>query len=420
MDDVSTIEPRLIVLVDDVKSETQKSDLSSLLLHGSSNQAQQTIQEEILQQRSMSRSKFCVCFIGIARFCCFTIPIFLVIGIRLLLYVIVLIPLFIRFIYYYAFSSHQKVVRYGSDSIRQSMDIFEPAVVSNTTPIVFFVCGGAWIIGYKMWGALLARVLTNVGVTVILPDYRNYPWGVVPEAVQDIQLALRYVSTTFEQRPIVAVGQSAGSHLLVTIILQHALSLSCQENNTEMDDCDNNNRNEMSTTITTNWLRNVRGVIALSGPLDLDAMGNTFRKCGMDEDFVDRIFGGQRDDYDPMLLLDRLAGTQDSARRHQALPPLRIYHGTADTTVPVQVARDFVEKYPAHLDQVKYYENWSHTDPILEGIADADHRFHLDVLDAIQLWTNAPNLQWPNHNDPILKRLAPHCLVQLARFFMPF
>jgi hypothetical protein len=54
---------------------------------------------------------------------------------------------------------------YGYDSILQSLDVFEPpgGVVcsSTTTQIVWFVCGGAWIIGHKMCGALLARVLTR-------------------------------------------------------------------------------------------------------------------------------------------------------------------------------------------------------------------------------------------------------------------
>ena len=35
--------------------------------------------------------------------------------------------------------------------------------------------GGAWIIGYKAWGALLARRISMAGAVVCCLDYRNFP-----------------------------------------------------------------------------------------------------------------------------------------------------------------------------------------------------------------------------------------------------
>ncbi len=35
--------------------------------------------------------------------------------------------------------------------------------------------GGAWTIGYKAWGAILARRLSERGMLVVCLDYRNYP-----------------------------------------------------------------------------------------------------------------------------------------------------------------------------------------------------------------------------------------------------
>ncbi len=35
--------------------------------------------------------------------------------------------------------------------------------------------GGAWTIGYKAWGSLLARRLSKQGVLVASLDYRNFP-----------------------------------------------------------------------------------------------------------------------------------------------------------------------------------------------------------------------------------------------------
>ena len=42
------------------------------------------------------------------------------------------------------------------------------------------VVGGAWIIGYKAWGSLLARRLSRYGVIVCCLDYRNFPQVAAP------------------------------------------------------------------------------------------------------------------------------------------------------------------------------------------------------------------------------------------------
>ena len=42
-------------------------------------------------------------------------------------------------------------------------------------PVIVFVSGGAWIIGYKLWSGLMARELSRAGYVVVVPDYRNFP-----------------------------------------------------------------------------------------------------------------------------------------------------------------------------------------------------------------------------------------------------
>jgi hypothetical protein len=42
-------------------------------------------------------------------------------------------------------------------------------------PVVIFLTGGAWAIGYKAWGALLGLGLSAHGVLVCSVDYRNFP-----------------------------------------------------------------------------------------------------------------------------------------------------------------------------------------------------------------------------------------------------
>jgi hypothetical protein len=402
-------------------------------------------------------------FYSTLRLLVITLPIVLFIGLRLFLYVLVLLPFFIRFAYYYYVVGRRTVVRYGHDSIRQSLDIFDPSTITTTTntPIVFFVCGGAWIIGYKMWGAMLARVLTSCNMTVILPDYRNYPWGNVKQAVADVRAALEYTKQHYPGRPIVAVGQSAGSHLLLTLFLREYIRLQSEGTQAGAEtDHDDANNGELPLSTSPSLLNNVHGFIALSGPLDLNAMRTTFHKFGLDRNFVERIFGCSARPssnnhnnnenlagYDPMLLLDRIGhiatNVDDDDRPPNKLyfPPLHLYHGMADTTVPVAVAQAFVVKWRRQtsladrLEKVQFYDDYSHTDPILEGPADGDHRFHRDVYDAVQSWTAVVSTttttttppsssSWPNDDESsdhaILRPLSYHCLVQLARFFMPF
>ena len=61
---------------------------------------------------------------------------------------------------------------------RNRLDIFLPRKHwrrEGPRPTVVFVTGGAWTIGYKAWGALLARRLSQRGVLVFCLDYRNFP-----------------------------------------------------------------------------------------------------------------------------------------------------------------------------------------------------------------------------------------------------
>ena len=61
---------------------------------------------------------------------------------------------------------------------RNLLDLYIPyrhQLATGRVPVVVFVTGGAWIIGYKAWGALLARRLSQRGIMVACLDYRNFP-----------------------------------------------------------------------------------------------------------------------------------------------------------------------------------------------------------------------------------------------------
>ena len=81
--------------------------------------------------------------------------------------------------------------------------------------------GGAWIIGYKLWCALIGRGLSSMGVLTIVPDYRNFPQGDVQDMVSDIVAAVRWTHENARQyggnpEKMVLAGQSAGRHFFLS------------------------------------------------------------------------------------------------------------------------------------------------------------------------------------------------------------
>jgi hypothetical protein len=67
--------------------------------------------------------------------------------------------------------------------------------------------GGAWIIGYKAWGALLAKRLSLAGAVVCCLDYRNFP------QVQDAKPCRRTLQLIWVQIPVARSEQSLGQRL---------------------------------------------------------------------------------------------------------------------------------------------------------------------------------------------------------------
>lgn len=55
------------------------------------------------------------------------------------------------------------------------------------------------IIGYKMWGALMARTLVPFGIMVVIPDYRNFPQtnveGMIDDADRAVEWTLQNIRT---------------------------------------------------------------------------------------------------------------------------------------------------------------------------------------------------------------------------------
>lgn len=97
---------------------------------------------------------------------------------RLMIYVALLLPGFALMALFYFLSNRvRRNIWYGRQP-RNLLDLYIPYrhwLADGDVPVVVFVTGGAWTIGYKAWGALMARRLSQRGVLVASLDYRNFP-----------------------------------------------------------------------------------------------------------------------------------------------------------------------------------------------------------------------------------------------------
>lgn len=149
---------------------------------------------------------------------------------RLITFTAVLLPGWCRFLYYYIFD--KRIIRnvsYGlGGKYRNLLDIYLPGLKTITepgrAPVVVFVSGGAYIIGYKMWSALVARGLAKMGCLVIVPDYRNFPQGDLEDMLEDIRAAVAWTAENAAEyggnpNKIVLAGQSAGAHICLSALV---------------------------------------------------------------------------------------------------------------------------------------------------------------------------------------------------------
>lgn len=281
-------------------------------------------------------------------------------------------------------------------------------------PVVIFLTGGAWSIGYKAWGALLGLGLSAHGVLVLSVDYRNFPQTDISGMSLDVQTALTFVFRHVEAfggdpNRIFLVGQSAGAHLGALAVLQNCEAL-------------------LSGKRTSWTAHKLRGFVGVSGPYDLahiadhlDARGlprmvfqrmmratggsasapvGNGKKSTVDEELArwspahlaqqkwlrEHMLGPNADPLDQTHAALRGGAGLNSAR-DRLLPPFLLIHGKADKTVHFKETDFFARCLHAAgvVVSVRYYKNYSHTDPIIEGpLTGHDHLCH-DLLAFITL-----------------------------------
>jgi len=377
-------------------------------------------------------------------------------ALRLATFVVLLLPGFIpQAIRYWFTSPYIWSCSYGA-SVRHRLDVYVPLGPDGkplsfpdkkddadseraAVPIVVFVTGGAWIIGYRMWGFLIGFALQKRGVTCVSVDYRNFPQARVPEMVDDVSSALEWVRAHAAQLggsadDITLVGQSAGAHLSAMVLLRLM-------------------RRPPAARAP------LRRFIGISGPYDMPRIKESLSRRGLHPGLIDSLACGDLQGCSPSLLLpasttrrrgpsavvdDAGGGTGSNAcsnadegtaaatphdgRPHDRgssvaceWPPIVLFHGTADQTVPCEQSREFAARLracgAAHVTE-RYYDDKSHTDPILEDPLRGGDLLMADMLDLLLgPAERAEELQsglWPSGVP------ARHSIIWLAKCINPF
>ncbi|PON93526.1 Alpha/beta hydrolase fold [Trema orientale] len=323
-------------------------------------------------------------------------------------YALLLMPGFLQVAYCYFFSSHvRRSIVYG-DQPRNRLDLYLPRnCTDGPKPVVIFVTGGAWIIGYKAWGSLLGLQLAERDIIVACIDYRNFPQGTISDMVKDVSQGILFVLNNIadyggDTNRVYLMGQSAGAHISACALLELAIQESQEGESAPLK------------------VSELKAYFGLSGGYNLVNLVDHFHNRGLYRSIFLSIMEGEESlgQYSPEVRI------QDPSIKSAVslLPPIILFHGTGDYSIPSDASQTFanvLQKVGARAELV-LYDGKSHTDLFLQdplrGGKDElfDHIvsvIHADDKEALAKDAAAP---------PRRRRLVPEILLKLASKISPF
>jgi acetyl esterase/lipase len=222
-------------------------------------------------------------------------------------------------------SVYRSSVRYG-DSPSQLLDVWRPKELpAQPAPVMIFLPGGAWVHGGRiLQGYALMSHMAEMGWVCLSIDYRvapNHPW---PQHITDVKTAIAWARANVDKfggdRNFVAVaGTSAGGHLAALAGLTP-------------------NDPEMQRELPEGSDTSVDAVVGIYGRYDWEDKSTVERARFVD--FLERVVVKRKIDRHPEIF----RRASPIARTHAGAPPFLVIHGSGDTVIPVQQARDFVQK----------------------------------------------------------------------------
>ncbi|KAL4350759.1 hypothetical protein AHAS_Ahas10G0174100 [Arachis hypogaea] len=268
-------------------------------------------------------------------------------------YAMLLMPGFLQVAYYYYFTSNVKRSIVYGDQPRNRLDLYLPADIDKPKPVLIFVTGGAWIIGYKAWGSLLGLQLAERDIIVACIDYRNFPQGTISDMVNDASQGISFVINNIanyggDPNRIYLMGQSAGAHISSCALLDQAIK-------------------EVGKGNKVSWsISQLKAYFGLSGGYNLLELVDHFHNRGLYRSIFLSIMEGE----ESLKIFSPEIKIQDPHIKESIplLPPIYLYHGTADYSIPSVASERFAEalkKAGASVELI-LYDGKTHTDLFLQ------------------------------------------------------
>ena len=292
-------------------------------------------------------------------------------------------------------------------------------------PVVIYVTGGAWTIGYKAWGALFGRRLSQRGVLVFCLDYRNFPQGSAMDMLEDVNTGIAWVLANLElyggdAESIFLMGQSAGGHLTSLALLAQARQHSVPTNGHTLLGGAQSRQHSIPTNGHTllggspPWdILRLKGFIGVSGAYNLVTLADHLHRRGLYRNLFEAIMVGP--DGTPMLTDLSPSLIHIDAVAVALLPPIVLLHGTADKSVPLENAEEFaarLKKIGANCKLHRAYGK-THTQPIIEDPMRGGQDKLMDQVLSIVRGSDKDccNLQFP---------MLPSVFIDAATWVCPF
>ncbi|XP_058778883.1 probable isoprenylcysteine alpha-carbonyl methylesterase ICMEL2 isoform X1 [Vicia villosa] len=321
-------------------------------------------------------------------------------------YAMLLMPGFLQVAYYYFFSSKVKRSIVYGDQPRNRLDLYLPADVSEPKPVLIFVTGGAWIIGYKAWGSLLGLQLAERDIMVACIDYRNFPQGTISDMVNDTCQGISFVINNIasyggDPNRIYLMGQSAGAHISSCALLEQAA-------------IESENRDSVSWSISQ-----IKAYFGLSGGYNLLDLVDHFHNRGLYRSIFLSIMEAEQSlkKFSPEIKI------QDPCIKDSIplLPPMFLFHGTGDYSIPPIASKRFADaltKAGARAELI-LYDGKTHTDLFLQDPLRGGKEDLFEHVVSI-VHANDSDALAKDAVAPPRKRLVPEILLKLAHNISPF
>lgn len=201
-------------------------------------------------------------------------------------------------------------------------------------------------------------------------DYRNYPKATIAEMVQDASQGISFVCNNISEyggdpNRIYLMGQSAGAHIAACALVDQAIK-------------------ESDPTQSTTWsVTQIKSYFGLSGGYNLFNLANHLNTRGPYKSLFYRIMGGEESlsKYSPEIIV------QDPKNKNAVsiLPPVVLFHGTADYSIPADCSKTFVDalqRVGVKAD-LMLYEGKTHTDVFVQDPMRGDDKLFDDLVTII-------------------------------------